>query len=603
MSFRSFLLHGSIALGLAACATTTEPPSQPETLPMEELSLDNLDAFTAAGAGWRVAGNVYASRQRPHHMEAADGKGILVFSGEKSNTALGTTWEHRDMDLELDFMLSAGANAVILFQGKYPLQLKDTWLKDSLAAGDCGSVAGQPPLLNACKAPGLWQHLQVKFKAARSGHPPDSATAAGFAEVMLNGRQVHLEPALAAIAQDTALKQAPAAGPLQFLVQQGPVAFRNIRYKTYDDARIQLADMQFRVYEGVFKNHDTLQLLMPVRTGRTDSLTYRVGDKRAHLLLEGKLQVPATGEYIFTVQGGGPVRLMIDGNEIASNGGTRDYQDVYYGDTTLQQGAHAFQLSYANYDESLVLRYEGPDIPFTALTTPASERPVEPSPAMEYPVKGMPVMQRGFMQHHGEVNPYSIAVGIPGNINYAYGLVNYSPLMAWHGRFIDVAEMWHERGEKQLAKPLGATLELAGTPCIAELSSPDAAWPAAIREDSSSYTNRGYKLLPNGLPVFFYTLRQWAVEDYLHPREDGKGLVREVTITNQQPGSGNAWWLLGSGGIIEKLPDGSYAVDDKRYYIETTADVQVQHSRNEYRLVMPLQPGNKTVNIHYSIIW
>src|SRR5690606_35520012 len=116
MSFRSFLLYGSIAFGLVACATATEPPSQPETLPMEELSLDNLDAFAAPDPGWRVAGNVYANRQQPHHMEAAEGKGILVFSGAQSNTALATTWEHRDMDLELDFMLSAGANATILFQ-------------------------------------------------------------------------------------------------------------------------------------------------------------------------------------------------------------------------------------------------------------------------------------------------------------------------------------------------------------------------------------------------------------------------------------------------------------------------------------------------------
>jgi hypothetical protein len=228
---------------------------------------------------------------------------------------------------------------------------------------------------------------------------------------------------------------------------------------------------------------------------------------------------------------------------------------------------------------------------------------VEADPLMEYLVTNEPVTQRGFMRHHGKVDPYSMAVGIPGGLNYAYDMVNYSPLMAWHGRFIDVAEMWHERGEKQLAKPMGAVLELAGVPCIAALPSPDTAWPDAIREDSSSYTNRGYRLLPNGLPVFFYTLHQWQVEDQLLPREDGKGLIRDVTITMQQGAKGNGYWLMASGGLIEKLPDGSYGIDDKRYYIKTEGAPQIQQSNNQYRLLVPLQAGAGTVKIRYSIIW
>ncbi len=550
---------------------------------MEVLSLDNLDAFNTNGNTWSLAGNVYADRAKLHHMEPAQGKGILIGSlpeGKLAGAELRTKWEHNDMDLELDFMLAAGASATVFFKGEYPLLLKDSWMKDSVSTDDCGAAAGLAPLLNACKAPGLWQHLEVKFRE-------------GFQMVKLNGR----------IIQDSTVhRNQPATGPLRFMVQKGNVAFRNIRYKTYNNERIKLESVRFHVYKGVYKNHDTLQDLKPVRSGRTDSLTYRVGDKRAQLLFEGKLTVPVAGPYVFRLQAGGPVRLVIDGNEIVNNGGTRDFQRPFYGDTTLQKGEHSFQLSYANYDESMVLLYEGPHIPFTALTTPASERTVEPDPLMEYPVKGTPVVQRGFMMHQGKVDPYSMAVGIPGGLNYAYDMVNYSPLKAWYGRFIDIAEMWHERGEKQLAKPLGAPLELAGVPCIAELSSADAPWPDSIREDSSIYTDRGYKLLPDGLPVFLYTLHRWKVEDYLHPRNDHKGLVRDITITGQQAES-NAYWLLASGGIIEKLPDGSYAVDDKNYYIETTGTPEIQRSKGQYRLLLPLQAGAAKTEVHYSIIW
>ncbi|HEU4553407.1 MAG TPA: family 16 glycoside hydrolase [Chitinophaga sp.] len=599
MSVQSFLLYSTLLLSLAACSSGTKEAPPIESLPMDSINLDNLDAFATPANGWQVAGNLYMNRQQPHQVQVKEGKGILVFNGP-GNGELSTKWTHGDMDLELDFMLSPDADAAILFQGKYPLQLKDSWLKDSVTAADCGGIEEHAPALNACKAPGLWQHLEVKFKAERTGH---GVIDAGFATVILNGRVVQQQPDLAAFAQDTLLKQTKMPGALRLVVNSGPVAFRNIRYKTYSDARASFAGLHYRVYKGVYKNHDTLKLMLPVRSGNTDSLTYRVGDKRAHLLLEGKLQLPVEGHYVFSVRGGGPVRLMIDGNVIADNGGTRDFLRPFYGDTLLKAGPHDFQVSYANYDECLVVEYEGPHIPVTALTTPASERLVEASPQMEYPVKGTAVIQRGFMEHGNEVDPYSMAVGAPGGINYAYDMVTYSPLMAWHGRYIDVAEMWHERGEKQLARPLGAPLQLPGIPCIAELPDKNAAWPDTMRVDSSSYTNRGYKLLPSGLPVFFYTLHQWSVEDYLHPRADGKGLNRDVTVTGSNSGdNAKAWWLLGSGGLIEKLPDGSYAVDDKHYYIETKDKPEIVESKGQYRLVLPLQAG-KTMNIHYSITW
>lgn len=605
MSIRSFLLLSITLLSLVACSPARKEAAQLESLPMEAISLDNLDAFTTPDKHWRVAGTVYAARQQPHHMEAAEGQGILVCAlpGDAADSSeLRTRMVHGDLDLELDFMLSADTDASILFQGTYALHLKDTWLKDSVATDDCGAIEGRTPLLNACKAPGLWQHLSVKYRALRLPSL-DSSTISqvretGFESVELNGRIVNNPQGINI--NDTMLRIAP--GPLRFIVRKGPVAFRNIRYKTYGNNRVKLADMRYRVYKGVYKNHDTLQQLTPVKSGNTDSLTFHVGDKRAHLLLEGKMLLPVAGPYVFRLQAGGPARLMIDGKEISSNGGTRNYQRAFYGDTTLQQGEHTFQLSYANYDESLVLMFEGPHMPFTTLTTPASERIEEIAPLMEYPVKEAPVVQRGFMEHHGKVNTYSMAVGMPGGMNYAYDMVNYSPLMVWRGRYLDIAEMWHERGEKQLERPLGAPLELAGTPCIAELSSSGAAWPDSIRDDSSSYTNRGYQLR-KGLPVFLYTLRQWSVEDHFYPRGDGRGLVREVAVHNNGGTNGNAWWLMASGGIIEKLPNGNYAVDDKQYYIETAMMPEIVKDKGQYRLVLPLKADSKTTNIHYSIIW
>lgn len=585
------------ALILYACSPGSRPEKEQaslKSLPMEAFSLDDLSSFRKPDTNWLITGNAYANRKQSYHMEGAAGKGVLLArpSGEAARNDLLTQAVFSDMDLSLDFMLSAGASAAILFQGKYPVQLQDNWMKDSLTSSDCGGIAGHAPLLNACRAPGLWQHLEVTFKAPRAGTEKGISQAC-ITAVRLNGTLVQENITLDAA--DTS------AGPLLFRTLRGPVAFRHIRYKAYGAPRAQLADMRYRIYKGVYKNHDTLASLQPVKTGTSDSLTYRVGDKRAQLVLEGKLLVPRAGDYLFQLLAGGPARLLIDDREVTNNGGTRDYQRAFYGKAHLQEGEHSFQLSYANYDESLVLRYEGPQIPLTALTTAASEREVLPVEPLEYPVKGTPLLQRGFMHHDTIVNPYTISVGIPGGLNYAYDLATYSPLSAWHGRFIDVSEMWRERGEKQLQQPLGAALEFAGLPLVATDADH---WPGPLRPDSSSYTSRGYRILPNGLPLFFYTLGGLKVEDYLHPLAEGKGLTRDITVTFRQPGT-TAWCLLAGGGLIEKLPDGSYAVDDKSYYIETDADPQIRRYKGKYQLLLPLSPakGDTAVKVSYGIIW
>lgn len=161
--------------------------------------------------------------------------------------------------------------------------------------------------------------------------------------------------------------------------------------------------------------------------------------------------------------------------------------------------------------------------------------------------------------------------------------------------------MWHERGEKQLEEPLGAPLDLSGLPVVAMLAKPADAWPGAMQPDSSRYNNRGYRLLPDGRPVFFYTLGELQIEDQLYPAPDGKGLQRDITVKCKQPVS-NAYCLLADGKLIEKLPDGSYAVDDKRYYIATDLKPEILRSKDQYRLQLPLS-GSNDIHVNYTIIW
>jgi hypothetical protein len=344
----------------------------------------------------------------------------------------------------------------------------------------------------------------------------------------------------------------------------------------------------------------------PFRTGTTDSLSHRLGGEDELLTVTGQIEAPRTGEYLFRVSAGGPAWIFLDDKLVAHNQGSRDFERFFYGATPLSQGQHAFKVIFSNHDQSLVLHYEGPGMPWTSLTTPASTRKVLGEEPLYYPVTKEPVLQRGFVVHGPGTNTYAAAVGIPGGVNYAYDLNAQAPLSVWHGDFLDVAHMWRERGEKQLALPQGPELQLSGLPSLAFLPSEAGAWPDSLEPDKSPYTNRGYKLQPNGLPLFFYSLPQVAVEDYFLPAPQQEGLTRRLTL-RFQPDAGPGYLLLASGHDIEKLPNGAYAVDNKSYYLEQisggSGEPFLRSNQGKTQLLLSVRGQSPESTIQYSIIW
>ena len=51
---------------------------------------------------------------------------------------LVTKWDHGDLLLELDVLLPKGSNSGIYFQGRYELQLKDSWGVKNPLGSDMG---------------------------------------------------------------------------------------------------------------------------------------------------------------------------------------------------------------------------------------------------------------------------------------------------------------------------------------------------------------------------------------------------------------------------------------------------------------------------------
>jgi hypothetical protein len=604
-----------IACVLSACTQKEDKTSATTSvteLPFTTLELRDLSAFKDPGENWSIVGNVFMDDQKDRSAEIKEGENILVGRFSDNPIQVSTVLEHEDIDLKMDFMLSGNAAVKIFFQGRYPLQLVDSWKKDSAGAADCGGIYTSPentgvsPMLNACKAPGLWQHLYVKFKAAKVDSAGKLISNPLFEQVYLNDKLIQKNVEVKALADATTGKK---TGPLTIISDSGPIAFRNIRYKTYGDQRIALQNMNDTVYKGLYKKYDTLSSLSPVRTGTADSVHWGYGDKRAQIAFSGNMNVPADGEYVYKLRAGGPAWLLIDEREVVNNKNTREYTQPFYGTISLTKGSHNFKIIYANYDESLVVEYEGPGIPMTPLTVASSERQVKAIEPLEYTVTDAPGIQRGFFPHRGRVNTYTMAVGIPGGLNYAYDLTTFNLLAVWRGKFLDVSNMWTERGESQLEIPLGASLELSGIPGLLQLSEKEATWTDTVEVDTNLYTNRDYHLVEKGLPVFSYTYNGVQVEDRITAGERSTGLVRKITFNFRQPVT-NTYFLVGSGKLVEQLSGSRYAIDDKEYYIEMAADggqeqpVIVKAKNDRYELLLPLSgEAGKTFSFQYSLIW
>jgi hypothetical protein len=614
---KDFFKNGILIIACVFSACTQKEDKASATpgiteLPFTTLELRDLSAFKDPGENWSIVGNVFMNDHQGRSAEVKEGENILVGRFNDKPIQLSTVFEHEDIDLKMDFMLSGNAAVKIFFRSRYPLQLADSWKKDSVGVADCGGIytssdnTGTSPLLNACKAPGLWQHLYVRFKAAKVDSAGKLISNPLFKEVYLNDKLIQKNVEVKVLADAIAAKK---AGPLTIISDSGPVAFRNIRYKTYGDQRITLQNMRYTVYKGLYKKYDTLSGLSPVRTGTADSVHWGYGDKRAQIAFSGNMNVPADGEYVYKLRAGGPAWLLIDEREVVNNKNTREYTQPFYGAISLTKGSHSFKIIYANYDESLVVEYEGPGIPLTPLTVASSERHVKAIEPLEYAVTDVPGIQRGFFPHRGNVNTYTVTVGIPGGLNYAYDLTTFSLLAVWRGKFLDVSNMWTERGESQLEIPLGASLELSGIPGLLQLSEKEAAWTDTVEVDNSIYTNRDYHLTENGLPVFSYTYSGMQVEDRITAGERNNGLVRRITFNFRQPVA-NTYFLVGSGKLVEKLSGQRYAIDDKEYYIETAAGddqeqpVIVKAKNDRYELLLPLSgEAGKTFSFQYSLIW
>lgn len=566
------------------------------SLPMTEISLKDLSAFETKGENWKVAGDIYIDYENDQSFEVTEGNGILVnemINGE--NAGLASKFEHGDLEMSLEFMLPKGSNSGIFLQGRYEIQLFDSYGIENMSSSDLGSIYsrwddskpegqkaydGHPATTNASKAPGLWQQMKFYFRAPRFNKEGIKVKNAQIEHLYLNGVKI----------QDNIDLSGPTRGgneteveyaPLLIQGDHGNIAIRNIKYKAYTQDSLTLDSITYKYFEhtqGIqFPNFDTVKIL---KEGSANFLDVNIAnEKRNHygLIFKGNLDVPKSGNYLFKtgIDDGGD--LLIDKKIVVHNEESKGYNEVY-GEIELEKGRHDFELRY--YDDvwraTLEIEYEGPSIYVHKLgNNPAPEKPKEPEDPIVIDDVQETELLRSFSMYKGKKRTHVISVASPSSLHYTYDLSEASLLNFWRGGFGDLTGMWKSRGVPQTIIPLNASLEAVdGLPVKGQK-----------KED---LVFEGYNLNENGEPIFSFTLNGLKWTDHISPSDDKKRLVRKIEINKKTT------FRIAKDPNIKKLPNGLYSIDSQYYLAAENAEIKGDEL---------LLSSNGQGTLSYNILW
>src|SRR5690606_30070535 len=284
-----------------------------------QVPLNNLDFFNDPAKSWSIAGDV-AVEPGKNIISSSKGEGILINNPSKKNAGkdLFSKEEFGDMDLELEYMMVPGSNSGIYIQGRYEIQLMDSWGVANPRSGDNGGIyerwddskpesqkgyQGYAPRQNVTRAPGLWQQLAVSFKAPRFDESGNKIENARIIQMTLNGVVIHENLELFGPTRGGMGNNEKAKGPLRIQGDHGAVAFRNINITSFDTPRPELSNISYEIYEGRFDQTPDLSNLSVKSKGTSEILTSRVGPKPQQFLIKynGTLNVKEAGAYTFNL--------------------------------------------------------------------------------------------------------------------------------------------------------------------------------------------------------------------------------------------------------------------------------------------------------------
>lgn len=618
---------------------------------LKTLPLDDLSSFRSQAGNWRIVGNVSmdpsvdihpaetpapppVSTSRKKNKKAkseppvppskqavtfTDGKGVLLNINDNSKKDnIVSILEHGDIELELDVMLPKGSNSGLYLQGRYELQLFDSWGVKNPKFSDMGGIyrnwenapdkiyMGKAPLANAAKAPGLWQHLRISFRAPRFDAAGNKIENARFVSVVLNGVVIHENVEVPKPTGGPIENNEKPTGPLFIQGDHGPVALRNIRYQLMNELEYKVDNVSYEIFHGNFKSTNDFASLKPTATGKSEDLSVAVLDidNAYGIRLKGEITVPEDGRYRFRSNYTGGTKFLLDNKELFNY----PTPDGWRNDTVtvaLKAGTYPFEI--LNFKDA---SWMPPRLALFASTANSTEKPLhglssyppdDAPPSSIYLNAGKePRLLRAFLDYKGKRKDrltHTIGVGDPSGLNYVYDLRSGNLVCVWRGDFVDATPMWHDRGDGSF-RPMGAALFLTNNQALAYLNSDSEGFPASAKE--GDLTGKGYAIDEStGRPIFLINYRDLQLEDRVFPDENNTVITHSIALKKGTATEG-LYYKLAEGASIDQMADGMFAVNDKEYYIKVPASAKpfIREVNGKKELVALFGQS-----LQYSIIW
>lgn len=224
---------------LSLVALTTSHAEDLELFPGRDRS-----AWKEPWGNWSVVGGVKIDPANPKAFVAEPGTGVTLSAPAGKSANLTSKAEHGDAQIHVEFNVPKGSNSGVYVQGRYEVQVFDSFGKAEIGEHDCAALyqrwdpargkgkegyEGHTARVNACKAPGEWQTFDITFRAPRFDAAGKKIADAVFVKVLHNGQLVHENVALHGMTRGSKFEQEGPTGPIVVQGDHGPVAYRSLK--------------------------------------------------------------------------------------------------------------------------------------------------------------------------------------------------------------------------------------------------------------------------------------------------------------------------------------------------------------------------------------
>ena len=227
-------------IALSGCVAP-DPGTTVVTPPQYERPFNGVDltGWRRPTGDWTTVASAEMDAGEGRKLRLAFGDGVLVNGKAGKTFNLLSAMEHRDVDVTVEFLLPEGSNSGVYLQGRYEVQIFDSWDNYDLTFADCGGIyegggsggngfEGREPRVNASLPPGRWQRFDIVFRAPRFDEAGRKTENAQFVKVTHNGVVIHENVEVTGPTRAAAFENERPWGPLMLQGDHGPVAYRNL---------------------------------------------------------------------------------------------------------------------------------------------------------------------------------------------------------------------------------------------------------------------------------------------------------------------------------------------------------------------------------------